>query len=225
MNRIIHFSIVLLVAGLLTGQGRLMGATVLWQNDFQSGLGVLGTNTELLTTVVNDPAGVAGNMVLRVDDSAKVSEAGTQWGELRPLPHGLAIGDAVAGVDTFTLTVKYYIPVDTTGNATDNLRFYIRWGTDDSYNPGSGRDNGASSSVSIANAAKGSWQTLTYTAVINANATHLFPIISVTDDASYGGSGTILYLDDIMFTVTPEPGKAVLLLAGMSTMLLRRRRV
>jgi hypothetical protein len=222
---IARLSGVLVAVGLLLCGGRGEGATVLWANDFQSDTGNIYINPPILRSLVNDPAGTAGNQVLRIADVGGGTGTDTQWGEVRPSPqHGISIGGATAGLDTYTFTLNYYVPANSVAAAGDILRLYIRWGTDPVINPSSGASNGESASVNLGTVAKDTWHTLTYTTTINSNATYLFPIISIADLPSFGGSGTILYLDNVSFTVTPEPGRVLLLMLGLGTLVCRRSR-
>lgn len=216
-------------------------AATLWTNDFESAGGYVTSSTAGFSAalVANpDASGVnTSAQVLGINITAAGSS--DRFFEVRGKSAGATAGYSLAGLGTpgdtnfkFTLTFDIYIPSGgTTVTIDDRLLYILRFtnGQSDSVTP----SVLGVTTFDISNAAnRGSWKTLTYTGTVpalDANSqavNYITPIISWKDGAGNDTAGVMAYMDNVSFTVStvPEPGRAMLLLMGLSAFLWRRRR-
>jgi hypothetical protein len=207
------------------------GASVLLdEHDYDANNTSLNSgNTGVTVTTIADPTGSGSGNVGSVD----ISDSGTVWGEVRPVPNGFTLpAGTTAGVDTLTASFDIYVPSGTTfssaGGGVDRVNLIIR----QSSGPDNGnRVNPGTSANNWNTLLLDQWQTITVntgiaaTDSVGAPITELTPIISFYDPNTNASPGVAAYIDNWSFSVTnvPEPTSSFLMIfAGLG--LLRRRR-
>lgn len=232
-----HRILLLLIA--LGIQTTVNGAWVIWSDNFESGSHSSSIASTLAGQIVDNPFMVGintTNKVLMISDATNTSP----WGEVR-FNNGnggsllLDTYGAVPGVDKFTFSLDYFIPASTVSVSNDSLTLITRVSLGANSNPFVPVN---SSGVNTTTATKGVWSTLTYTVTIpldydtstSGNQTPLYitPLIALSDSPTNGtgdnNPGLWIYYDNIRFSVTPEPQRAILLGLGIGALLLKRRR-
>lgn len=209
-------------------------ATTLWFENFESGtITDLGFNATFSpSSVVTDPfTPISPGKVLKIDDASTT----TEYNEFR----GSGGSSGVFAISTinspkigeqFTLKTDVYFPsaANTTANS---LLILVRLRS--SSEPAAFRDISFSGTFT-----KDTWlRDLTVTGIIpetfaysngstingTFNTTSITPIIAWRDTEKTE-LGTFGYLDNISFVMTPEPGRALLLLMGLMGFVFKRRR-
>ena len=184
-------------------------------------------------TVVNNPFG--SGKVLEYRDKATTGDWGSEVGANPTRTFALSATDAVAGVDRVRLTFDYYIPTSTAA-VGDQMGLMVRY-------VGNGNAEGGSalsltSYLNLSSMVKDTWTTVTLDLAIPATTTnqpidatsvattHLAAFIVWRDLGAtpFNAPELLGYIDNIQLLVTPEPSRALLLFAGLSFMVMKRRR-
>lgn len=206
---------------------------MVWSDNFENGLGVRSWHSDnnVVADLTDSPVNGDGHgKVLRFTDKASTGE----WGsELRAMGYSsgtilISTFGTTPGLDTFTFTFDYFVPSNTASVGGDEIGALIRF-TSGLANTGSSLT--LQKYVNVTNAAKGQWLKFELTGTIPAidpisssPVLYMTPIILWNDKGTVNAANMLGYIDNVSLTVTPEPGRALLLVLGMAGVVMSRKR-
>lgn len=214
------------------------GVTILSEANFD-GTNTLnaGNNGATLTVSSGGSAPTGSNGEVGIIDSGGTNV----WGAVNPPGNILALpAGVVPGTDTFTATVRVFIPQTGAGafTGTDRFNLIVR-----RNNTNGGGNAWATNTLWDAASVAGQWGTISRTETIPefetdgvTPVTGLTPILSFYDRTDLNGAvqnveagaGISAYIDDWSFSVTtsavPEPSSSMAALLGLGLLGLRRKR-